>query len=103
MPGLRALVAVLFCCGAARAEQLLPLIQRPLTLPAGTVDFTLQGTYTNWVTGAAADAALASGESLVLAVDFGAPNDPWGVVDAAQLGFALWAAPTSPRERRTSW
>src|SRR3954468_17834137 len=98
MPGLRAPVALLLLSAAAgRAEQLQPLIQRPLTLPHGTVDLTLQGTYTNWASdpAAAPGTAWRPGESLVLAVDFGMPGDPGGVIDATQLGFAV-AMPVHP-------
>ena len=60
MPCLRALIALLLCATAARAQKLQPLIERPLILPHGTVDLTLQGTYTNWATGARKMAELVS-------------------------------------------
>jgi len=61
------------------------------------VDLTLQGTYTNWASdpAAAPGTAWRPGESLVLAVDFGMPGDPGGVIDATQLGFAV-AMPVHP-------
>jgi hypothetical protein len=39
----RSLVALLSCGFAAHAQELQPLIDRPVTLPQGKVDLTLQG------------------------------------------------------------
>src|SRR3954447_8417509 len=85
----RTLLAVLVCSAAAHAAQFQPVIERPLTLPRGAFDLTLQGTYTNWSTAGLVGAPLSiAGETLALGGDFGAS-------DAAQLGFAL-ALPVNP-------
>lgn len=79
------------CSAAAHAAQFPTLIDRPVTLPAGALDLTLQGTYTNWST---LDLLLgtsggsAAGETVALGADFGAS-------DAAQFGLAL-ALPVHP-------
>jgi hypothetical protein len=86
----RALLALLLCStAAARAQEVEPLIARPLTLPRGRVDLTLHGTYTNWASGAGGliPTSLA-GESLALGVDFGAS-------DRVQPGLAI-ALPIDP-------
>jgi hypothetical protein len=44
----RALIALVLGGAAARAQQLQPLIDRPITLPRDAIDLTLHGTYTNW-------------------------------------------------------
>lgn len=41
----RLLLVVLLWTTAARASELQPLIDRPITLPAGKLDLTLHGTY----------------------------------------------------------
>jgi hypothetical protein len=74
----------LSCCFAAHAQELQPLIDRPVTLPQGKVDLTLQGTYTNWsLLGTSLD-----GETLAFGVDFGATQ-------RVQLGLAM-ALPINP-------
>jgi hypothetical protein len=74
----------------ARAEELQPLIERPITLARGAIDLTVHGTYTNWATGASASTGLSSlaGETLALGADFGA-------TDQAQLGLGV-ALPINP-------
>ncbi|HYS10869.1 MAG TPA: hypothetical protein VEP66_19170 [Myxococcales bacterium] len=47
----RLLAAILLCGTAARGEAMQPLIERPVSLPAGKVDLTLHGTYTHWTGG----------------------------------------------------
>jgi len=86
----RGLIALLLCGTAAHAQELQPLINRPLTLPRGAVDLTVHGTYTNWSTGSAAGGAPSSlaGETLALGADFGA-------TDQVQLGLAA-ALPINP-------
>ncbi len=93
MPSSRILIplAVLSLLGGlARAEELQPLIERPITLARGAVDLTLHGTYTNWGTGATAGGGPSSlsGETLALGADFGA-------TDQAQLGLGV-ALPINP-------
>ena len=78
-------IAILLCSSAAaRAQEVQPLIARPLTLPSGSVDLTLHGTYTNWDTGG----GTLDGETLAAGVDFGA-------TDQVELGLAL-ALPINP-------
>ncbi len=85
----RLLIAILVCSAAARAAEPLPLIDRPVTVPRGAFDLTLQGTYTNWSTAdLLGTRSSIAGETLALGADFGAS-------DAAQLGFAL-AFPVNP-------
>jgi hypothetical protein len=93
MPSSRILIALALLSllgGLARAEELQPLIERPITLARGAVDLTVHGTYTNWATGAAAGAGPSSlaGETLALGADFGA-------TDQAQLGLGV-ALPINP-------
>jgi hypothetical protein len=83
-------LAMLVCVAAARAENVQPLVDRPLIIPQGKVDATLLGTYTNW--GAvnllgAASTGLA-GETAALAVNY-------GVGDDIQLGIGM-ALPLNP-------
>ena len=88
----RLLVALLLCGTAARGEELQqPLIARPITMPAGRVDLTLHGTYTNWAGAVLSDelpGTTLTGETLSLGVDF-------GVRDKVQLGLAV-ALPIHP-------
>lgn len=74
----------------ARAEEVQPLIDRPITLARGAIDLTLHGTYTNWGTTASVTGAPSSvsGETLALGADF-------GVTDQAQLGLGV-ALPINP-------
>jgi hypothetical protein len=93
MPSSRILTALALLSllgGLARAEELQPLIERPITLARGAIDLTVHGTYTNWATGASTGAGPSSlaGETLALGADFGA-------TDQAQLGFGL-ALPINP-------
>src|SRR5260370_20141204 len=93
MPSSRILIALALLSllgGLARAEELQPLIERPITLARGAIDLTVHGTYTNWATGASTGAGPSSlaGETLALGADFGA-------TDQAQLGFGL-ALPINP-------
>lgn len=83
----RASFLVLLSALASRAEEIQPLLARPVTLPRGAIDITLHGTYTNW---GISDyfAPARSGETLALGVDFGA-------TDAVQLGLAI-ALPVAP-------
>lgn len=88
MPILRSLTALLLfgtaANAAAKAQDLEPLISRPLTLPEGRLDLTLHGTYTNWsIAGSSLD-----GETLAAAIDYGAS-------DRVQLGLAA-AFPINP-------
>jgi hypothetical protein len=80
----RSLVVLLSCGFAAHAQGLQPLIDRPVTLPQGKVDLTLQGTYTNWRLGGSS----LDGETLAFGVDFGAAQ-------RVQLGLAM-ALPINP-------
>src|SRR4051812_32992586 len=83
MARFRVLIALLLCASAASAQPLQSVIERPLTLPRGTVDLALQGTYSNWANGPAGTVpATLAGESLALGIDFGA-------TDQAQLGLAV--------------
>jgi hypothetical protein len=86
----RALIALLLCGAAVHAEELLPLIARPITLPADRLDLTVNGTYTNWSTPSAEETNLGplEGETLVLGADFGA-------TDRVQPGLAA-ALPVHP-------
>ena len=90
MPASRTLIAVLLCCAAARAEELQPVIARPVTLPQGKLELTLHGTYTNWGSNQSAGGGYysMSGETLALGADFGA-------TDKVQLGLGL-ALPINP-------
>jgi hypothetical protein len=83
----RALIALLLWGAAAHAEELQPLIARPITVPAGRVDLTVNGTYANWSIRVAGPDSL-DGETLVLGADFGA-------TDRVQLGLAA-ALPVQP-------
>jgi len=85
-----ALIAFFLCSAAVHAEELEPLISRPITLPRGKVDLTVHGTYTNWGTGLAAGGGPGSlsGETLAVGADFGA-------TDRVQLGLAV-ALPVNP-------
>ena len=81
----RALLALLLCStAAARAQEVEPLISRPLTLPRGSVDFTAHLTYANWSAGSTS----IDGESLAAGLDFGA-------TDTVELGLAA-AFPVNP-------
>jgi hypothetical protein len=69
---------------AANAQDVEPLISRPLTLPQGRVDLTLHGTYTNWSGGGSS----IDGETLAAGIDY-------GVSDKVQVGLAA-AFPVAP-------
>ena len=84
----RSAIAVLFCGAAAGAQELQPLIARPLTLPRGAVEITVHGTYTNWGGKAAGALNSLDGETLALGADF-------GVSDRVQLGLGV-ALPVNP-------
>ena len=84
----RALGALLLWSAAVQAEQVTPVISRPLTLPRGAVDLTLHGTYTNWSASASGASTSLAGETLALAADL-------GVTDDAQVGLAV-ALPIHP-------
>jgi hypothetical protein len=86
MPISRALIALLLCSAAARAADLAPVIARPITLPQGSIDVTLHGTYTNWASGVLGTSL--AGETLALGLDFGA-------TDQVQLGLGV-ALPINP-------
>src|SRR5260370_38283759 len=90
MPSSRILIPLLLLGGLARAAELQPLIERPITLARGAVDLTVHGTYTNWGNASAAGGAPSSltGETLALGVAFGATGQ-------AQLGLAE-ALPSTP-------
>jgi hypothetical protein len=81
--------AILLLCSAAavRAQQLQPLIDRPLTLPQGHLDATFHATYTNWATGAPNPSSI-DGETLAAGFDF-------GVTDQVQFGIST-ALPVNP-------
>src|ERR1700693_1506411 len=85
-----ALIAVLLWSAAARSEEIQPIIDRPVTLPRGAVELTLNGTYTNWGTGSTVGIGPSSlsGETLALGADFGA-------TDEVQFGIAT-ALPINP-------
>jgi hypothetical protein len=97
MPRLRALSVALLLSAAAGAETLQPLIKRPLTLPEGAIDLTVEGTYSNWASGTTLGLgpSWVAGESVALGIDFGLPDDFYGLVDATQIGIAL-AIPVHP-------
>jgi hypothetical protein len=88
MPILRPLTALLLfgaaANAAAKAQDVEPLISRPLTLPEGRLDLTLHGTYTNWSGGGTS----LDGETLAAGIDY-------GVSDKVQLGLAA-AFPINP-------
>ena len=84
----RAATAILLCGAAAGAQELEPLIARPLTLPRGTVEITVHGTYTNWAGNAVGTLSSIDGETLALGADF-------GVSDRVQLGLGV-ALPVNP-------
>src|SRR5207244_4222617 len=85
---LRSLTALLLLGTAAnaadKAQEVEPLISRPLTLPEGRLDLTLYGTYTNWSSGG----SNPDGETLAAGIDYGAS-------DRVQLGLAA-AFPINP-------
>ena len=86
----RLLAAILLCGTAARGEAMQPLIERPVSLPAGKVDLTLHGTYTHWTGGVLGGigGTTLTGETLSFGVDV-------GVRDNVQLGLAV-ALPIHP-------
>src|SRR5216683_2578453 len=86
----RPLLAVLLCGAAAHAQELQPLIDRPVTQPRGAVELTAHGTYTNWDARAFVGPGTGSltGETLALGADFGA-------TDLVELGLAT-ALPINP-------
>src|SRR5437588_693936 len=85
----RAMMAFLLWGAAACAEELQPLIARPIALPAGRLDLAANVTYTNWSTRLTEGGpGSLDGETLVLGADFGA-------TDRAQLGLAA-ALPVHP-------
>src|SRR6266478_4113394 len=90
MPAIRVLILLVLCGPAVRAAELLPLMARPITLPRGTSDLTLHGTYTNWDLGLGALGGPSSltGETLALGADF-------GVTDRLQVGLGV-ALPIHP-------
>lgn len=85
MQSFLALLAVLLFGAVARAQELQPIIARSLTVPAGRVEITVHGTYTNW-TGLGTTSL--EGETLAMGADF-------GVTDRVQLGLAV-ALPINP-------
>src|SRR3989442_3357246 len=76
MPNSHTLLALLLSGAAVGAQEIQPVIDRPLTLPKGRLDLTLHGTYTNWGNSSSAGAGPSSltGETLALGADLGA-ND----------------------------
>lgn len=89
MTWLRSCLAALVCAAAAHAQDENPLLTRPVTLPRGSVDLTLHGTYSNWYIGPTTEVPSTwTGGTFALAVDF-------GVTDSLQLGLAA-AFPISP-------
>jgi len=86
----RILIALLLSGAAASAQEIRPVIDRPITLPEGGLDLTLHGTYTNWGNSSSAGGGSSSltGETLALGADFGA-------TDQVQLGLGL-ALPINP-------
>src|SRR5690242_7212272 len=85
MQSFLALLAVLLFGAVARAQELQPIIARSLMVPAGRVEITVHGTYTNW-TGLGTTSL--EGETLAMGADF-------GVTDRVQLGLAV-ALPINP-------
>jgi hypothetical protein len=86
-----ACAAFVLFAGVARAENPVPLIDRPLTIPRGTFSATLELPYTNWASSAVGTPSRsnsATGESLALGADY-------GVSDQLQLGLAT-AFPINP-------
>src|SRR5258705_1329780 len=79
MTALRALLALVLCAAAARAEEVQSLVDRSLTLRGGSVDLTLHGGYTS--SASAAGSSSFDGETVALGVDF-------GVTDQVQFGVA---------------
>ena len=90
MPNSHTLLALLLSGAAVGAQEIQPVIDRPLTLPKGRLDLTLHGTYTNWGNSNSVGAGPSSltGETLALGADFGA-------TDQVQLGLGL-ALPINP-------
>src|SRR5215813_5023683 len=84
----RALIAPLLCGAAVRAAEVQSLIDRPITLPRGSVDTTLHFTYTNWSSLLGLGNLTLEGETLALGLDYGA-------TDTIQLGIGL-AFPINP-------
>jgi len=84
----RSVSVLLLCSAAAHAAEFQPLIDRPITLPQGKIDFTLHGTYTDWHNGLFGLTQALDGETLALGVDYGA-------ADRIQLGVGL-AVPIHP-------
>jgi hypothetical protein len=84
----RAVAPILLCAAgaAARPTTLLPEIDRPVTLRAGELDATMEGTYTNRATGF--EGSVLSGGTAALGADY-------GLSDRIQLGLAL-AFPVIP-------
>jgi hypothetical protein len=90
MPTSRALIALLLWGAGAHAQEIEPLIDRPITLPRGALELTLHGAYSNWGTGSSLGGGPGSltGETLALGLDYGA-------TDQAQLGLGV-ALPINP-------
>lgn len=77
-----AVTLLTLACGAARAENVVAVIDRPLTLPRNAFDATLDLPYTNWsgnVLGPGANTS--SAEALAAGVDY-------GLTDRVQLGLS---------------
>jgi hypothetical protein len=88
MPTSRTLIALLLCCAGAQAEEIQPVMVRPVTLSQGKLDLTLHGTYTNWGNSSSPGIRSLTGETLALGAEFGATDD-------IQLGLGL-ALPVHP-------
>lgn len=87
MRSVRALTLLCSCASAALAQDVQPVLDRPMTLTRGALDLTLHGTYTDWGSSVAAGVGV-SGGTIALGLDYGAS-------DRAQLGVAL-ALPAHP-------
>jgi hypothetical protein len=83
-------MALLLCGTAALPDDVRPEISRPITLPSGTLDFTLHGTYTNWTVafGPTIGRITYAGETLAFGIDYGA-------FEGVQVGLAV-ALPIHP-------
>ena len=81
----RLLAALLVSAAGAQAAEL----DRPITLPQGKIDLTLNGTYANWGNGLFGETQALDGETLALGADVGATG-------TVQVGLAL-VLPVHPR------
>ena len=58
------LLSSFLCTAASHAQPVAPVIDRPLTLPDGKLDLTLQDAYTNWAGSTQPSGTAVDGEAL---------------------------------------